>query len=69
MVFKISSYDVDESNSPQLKWIELELQNNFSLHESLELPREFIDLTNLSFQLAAVDIEESQENLIDKLEK
>ena len=38
-------------------------------HESLELPREFIDLTNLSFQLAAVDIEGNQENLIDKLEK
>jgi tRNA nucleotidyltransferase/poly(A) polymerase len=66
---KISSFDVDESNSPQLKWVELEIQNNFSLHESLELPREFIDLTNLSFQLAAVDIEENQENLIDKLEK
>ena len=66
---KISSFDVDESNSPQLKWVELELQNNFSLHESLELPREFIDLTNLSFQLASVDIEENQENLIDKLEK
>ena len=66
---KISSFDVDESNSPQLKWVELELQNNFSLHESLELPKEFIDLTNLSFQLAAVDIEENQENLIDKLEK
>jgi len=66
---KISSFDLDESNSPRLKWIELELQNNFSLHESLELPKEFIELTNLSFQLAAVDIEEDQENLIDKLEK
>ena len=66
---KISSFEIDESNSPQLKWIELELQNNFLLHKSLELPKEFIDLTNLSFQLAAVDIEENQENLIDKLEK
>ena len=66
---KISSFDLDESNSPRLKWIELELQNNFSLHESLELPKEFIELTNLSFQLAAIDIEEDQENLIDKLEK
>ena len=66
---KISSFEIDESNSPQLKWVELELQNNFLLHKSLELPKEFLELTNLSFQLAAVDIEENQENLIDKLEK
>ena len=66
---KITSFDLDESNSPKLKWIELELQNNFSLHESLELPKEFIELTDLSFQLAALDIEENQENLIEKLEK
>ena len=66
---KVSSFDLDESNSPQLKWIELELQNNFSLHESLELPKEFVELTNLSFQLATLNIDENQENLIDKLEK
>ena len=66
---KISSFDIDESNSPQLKWIELELQNDFSLHESLELPKEFIELTNLSFQLAKLDSEENQEDQIEKLEK
>ena len=66
---KISSFDIDESNSPQLKWIELELQNDFLLHESLELPKEFIELTNLSFQLAKLDSEENQEDQIEKLEK
>ena len=66
---KISSFDIDENNSPQLKWIELELQNDFSLHESLELPKEFIELTNLSFQLAKLDSEENQEDQIEKLEK
>ena len=66
---KISSFDIDESNSPQLKWIELELQNDFSLHESLELPKEFIELTNLSFQLAKLDSEENQKDQIEKLEK
>ncbi len=66
---KISSFDIDESNSPQLKWIELELQNDFLLHESLELPKEFIELTNLSFQLAKLNSEENQEDQIEKLEK
>ena len=66
---KISSFEIDESNSPQLKWVELELQNNFLLHKSLELPKEFLELTNLSFQLATLDIEENQVNQIEKLEK
>jgi len=66
---KLSSFEIDESNSPQLKWVELELQNNFLLHKSLELPKEFLELTNLSFQLATLDIEENQVNQIEKLEK
>ena len=66
---KISSFEIDESNSPQLKWVELELQNNFLLHKSLELPKEFLELTNLSFQLATLDIKENQANQIEKLEK
>ena len=66
---KISSFEIDESNSPQLKWVELELQNNFLLHKSLELPKEFLELTNLSFQLATLDIKGNQANQIEKLEK
>ncbi len=66
---KLSSFEIDESNSPQLKWVELELQNNFLLHKSLELPKEFLELTNLSFQLATLDIKENQANQIEKLEK
>ena len=66
---KIHSFDIDEDNSPKLKWVELEIQNNFLLNECLELPKEFLELTNLSFQLAKFDIEEDEEDLVEKLEK
>ena len=66
---KIHSFDIDEDNSPELKWVELEIQNNFLLNEYLELPKEFLELTNLSFQLTNFDIEEDEEGLIEKLEK
>tara|TARA_B100000900_G_C20523734_1_gene693308 strand:+ start:309 stop:1328 length:1020 start_codon:yes stop_codon:yes gene_type:complete len=65
----IKKFEIDESNTPQLKWVELELLNNFSLGLSLELPKEFVELSNLSFQLANLDINSNQLGLISELEK
>ena len=45
------------------------LKKNFLLNKYLELPKEFLELTNLSFQLTNFDIEEDEEGLIEKLEK
>ncbi len=65
----IKQFEIDENNTPQLKWVELELLNNFSLGLSLDLPKEFVELSNLSFQLANLDVNEDQFDLISKLEK
>lgn len=66
---ELKHFDIDENNTPQIKWVELELQNNFSLHSSLQIPRKFKALINLSSQLADLDIEDSQLDLLKKLEK
>ena len=68
---KIKHFDIDESNSPQLKWVEIQHLNNPNIPQyKLEVPKEFVEYCYLSYQLEQIDIDTLTDDLwIDALEE
>jgi len=68
---KIKHFDIDESNSPQLKWAEIQSLNAQSIPQrKLGVPKEFVEYCYLSYQLEQIDIDTFTEDLfIDALEE
>ena len=68
---KVKHFEIDESNSPQLKWAEIQSLNTHSIPQhKLGVPREFVEYCYLSHQLEKIDIDMLTDDLlIDALEK
>ena len=68
---KVKHFDIDESNSPQLKWAEIQSLNTHSIPQhKLGVPKEFLEYCYLSHQLEKIDIDTlTNDLLIDALEE
>ena len=67
---KIKHFDIDESNSPQLKWAEIQRLNTPSIPQyELGVPKEFVEYCHLSYSLDQINFYTSDDLLIDALEE
>ena len=67
---KIKHFDIDESNSPQLKWAEIQRLNAPNIPQyKLGVPKEFVEYCHLSYSLDQIDFDTSDDLLIDALEE
>ena len=67
---KIKHFDIDESNSPQLKWAEIQRLNTPNIPQyELGVPKEFVEYCYLSYSLDQIDFDTSDYLLIDALEE
>ena len=67
----IKHFDIDESNSPQLKWAEIQRLNTPNIPQyKLGVPKEFVEYCHLSYSLDQIDFDTLTDDLlIDALEE
>ena len=68
---KVKHFDIDESNSPQLKWVEIQRLNTPNIPQyKLGVPKEFVEYCHLSYSLDQIDFDTLTDDLlIDALEE
>ena len=68
---KVKHFDIDESNSPQLKWAEIQSLNTPNIPQyKLGVPKEFVEYCHLSYSLDQIDFDTLTDDLlIDALEE